>query len=118
MESIQRVTPLALGGYNKVAKSTSIDQCVRDGDADQRRLPHQRHEGRQFDVASNNTLEKYFSKYFTTTKTYKTQSGPDAFFKEAVKFLLEIAYVHPKTYGIPKNRVGLIIATYEGTTVD
>ena len=48
------------------------------------------------------------------------QPGPDEFFMEVVKFLLDITCVHPKSNGMPKNKANFIVsfATYEGDKVD
>ena len=51
-------------------------------------------------------------------KEYRKQSDPDVFFREIAKFLLEVACVHPKSYEMPKNKVGLIITKYQGNVVD
>ena len=43
---------------------------------------------------------------------------PDIFFRDVIKFLLEITYVHPKSYGMPKHKADVIIATYQGNPID
>ena len=40
--------------------------------------------------------------------------GQDKFFHEVAKFMLEVAFVTPQFYGMPKKRAGFIFATYEG----
>ena len=59
-------------------------------------------------------LWSYFGDYSPSAKAYQTQGGQDEFFHEVVKFLLEVAYVSPRFYFMPKNRAGFIISTYEG----
>ena len=44
--------------------------------------------------------------------------GHDEFFHEVAKFMLEVAFVTPRFYGMPKKRAGFIIATYEGENFD
>ena len=69
-------------------------------------------------VSPTETLEDYIGEYSATAKAYRTQSGPDVFFREVAKFLLEITCIHHKTYGMPKNIASLIIMTYQGNIVD
>ena len=42
-------------------------------------------------------------------KAYRMQEGPDEFFHEFAKLLLEVACVHPTTYTMLKKKVGFII---------
>ena len=73
---------------------------------------------RQFDVPPTEKFEEYFGKYSVTTKAYRTHTDPYAFFWDMGKFLLDVACVHPKTYGMLKSKVGIIIVTYTGHAVD
>ena len=43
---------------------------------------------------------------------------PDPFFREIAKFLLEVGCVHVNAYGMPKQKAGIIIDTFEGRAVD
>ena len=70
-----------------------------------------------FDVVQKVTkegLRSYFSEYSPSAKAYQTYGGRDEFFHEVARFLLEIAFVSPRFYCMPKKRVGFIIAAYEG----
>ena len=63
-------------------------------------------------------LTSYFSEYSPSGKSYQTQGGEDKFFHKVGKFLLEVAFVSPRFYCMPKKRVGFIISTYEGEVFD
>ena len=63
-------------------------------------------------------LRSYFIDYSPSAKAYKTEGGEDKLFQEVAKFLLEVAFVSPRFYCMPKQRAAFIIATYEGETVD
>ena len=51
-------------------------------------------------------------------KLFKRWGSQDEFFHEVAKFMLEVGFVTPWFYGMPKKRAGFIIATYEGETFD
>ena len=51
-------------------------------------------------------------------KAYQTNGGEDEFFHEVANFLLEVGFVSPRFYCMPKKRVGFIITTYEGEKFD
>ena len=74
-----------------------------------------------FDVVQKLTkdgLRSYFGEYLPSAKAYQAQGGRDEFFHEGAKFLLEVGFVSPRVYCMPKKRVGFIIATYEGVVFD
>ena len=73
---------------------------------------------KHFDIAPAKTLQKYFAEYSITAKAYKTREILNAFFREVAKFLLEVGCVHVNTYGMPKQKAGVIIETFEGKAVD
>ena len=50
----------------------------------------------------------------SANKAYRTQGGQDPLFREIAKMLLEYGFVYPRPPAIPKNRVGFIIAIFEG----
>ena len=60
------------------------------------------------------TLRSYFGEYSSSAKAFQMMGGQDEFFHEVAKFMLEVAFVTPRFYGMPKKRAGFIIATYEG----
>ena len=64
------------------------------------------------------TLRSYFGEYSPSAKAFQTMGGQDEFFHEVAKFMLEVAFVTPRFYGMPKKRAGFIIATYEGEKFD
>ena len=53
-----------------------------------------------------------------STKAYRTKEIPDPFLREIAKFLLEVGCVHVNVYGMPKQKVGIIIDTLEGRVVN
>ena len=53
----------------------------------------------------------------TYAKVYRTNEIPNPFFREIAKLLLEVGYVHVNAYGMPKQKTGVIIDTFEGRTV-
>ena len=73
---------------------------------------------KHFDIAPAEVLQKYFAEYSTTAKAYRTKEIPNKFFREVAKFLLEVGCVHVNAYGMPKQKAGVIIETFEGKAVD
>ena len=67
---------------------------------------------------SEEGLRSYFGEYSPSAKAYQTQGGRDEFFHEVAKFLLEVGFVSPRYYCMPKKRAGFIIASYEGEGFD
>ena len=63
-------------------------------------------------------LQSYFSEYSPSAKAYQTNGGKDEFFHEVARFLLEIGFVSPRFYCMPKKRAGFIIAAYEEEDFD
>ena len=58
-----------------------------------------------FDAVKNVTeegLRSYFGEYSPSAKAYQTQGGRDVFFHEVAKLLLEVGFVSPRFYCIPK----------------
>ena len=60
----------------------------------------------------------YFGAYSPSTKAYQTYRGRDEFFHEVARFLLEIAFVSPRFYCMPKKRAAFIIVAYEDEEFD
>ena len=74
-----------------------------------------------FDVVQKmdkDTLRSYFREYSPSAKAFQMFGGQDEFFHEVATFMLEVGFVTAWFYGMPKKRVGFIIATYEGETFD
>ena len=63
-------------------------------------------------------LRSYFEEYSPSAKAFQMQGGADEFFHEVARFLLEVGFVSPRFYCMPKKRAGFIIATYEGEIFD
>ena len=64
------------------------------------------------------TLRSYFGEYSPSAKDFQTLGGQDEFFHEVAKFMLEVGFVTPRFYGMPKKRARFIIATYEREVFD
>ena len=60
-------------------------------------------------------LESYFGPHSPSAKSYLTYGGKDVFFHDVARFLLDVVYVSPRQYCMPKQRAGFVIATYEGS---
>ena len=74
-----------------------------------------------FDVVQKmdkDVLRSYFGEYSPSMKAFQMQGGADEFFHEVAKILLEVAFVNPKFYCMPKKRATFIIVTYEGEIFD
>ena len=59
-------------------------------------------------------LRSYFGECSPSEKAYQTQRGEDEFFHEVSKFTLEVTFVSPCFYCMPKTRAGFIISTFDG----
>ena len=70
------------------------------------------------DNPSPELLTRYFGEYSLGSKAYRTQGGEDLLFREIARVLHEYGHVYPRPPAMPRNRAGLIIATYEGVQVD
>ena len=73
---------------------------------------------RHFEIPPAEALQRYFGPYSSSAKAYRTKHIPDPFFREVAKFLLEVGCVHVNAYGMPKQKAGIIIDTFEGRAVD
>ena len=74
-----------------------------------------------FDVVqkvSDDNLRSYFGAYSPSAKAYQTYGGRNLFCHEVARFLLEIAFVSPRFYCMPKKRASFIIAAFEGEEFD
>ena len=63
-------------------------------------------------------LRLYFAEYLPSPKAYRTLGGKDDFFQEVAKFMLEVAFVSIRYYGMQKQGAWFIISTYEGEKKD
>ena len=117
-----------LQGYIRIAEATphpNVLELVQQIDIAKitnkhvRTILNLKREG--FDVVQKmdkETLRSYFGEYSPSAKAFQTMGGQDEFFHEVAKFMLEVAFVTPLFYDMPKKRAGFIIATYEGETFD
>ena len=60
----------------------------------------------------DDSLRSYFGAYSPSAKAY--HGDRNLFFHEVARFLLEIEFVSPRFYCMPKKRTGFIIAAFEG----
>ena len=61
---------------------------------------------------------KYFGEYSLANKAYRAQGSEDGLFQEIARVLHEFGHVYPRPPAMPRKRVSIIIATYEGVQVD
>ena len=62
-----------------------------------------------FDILPTEVLERYFGEYSLSAKGYRTRDIPDP-----SKLLLQMGCVHINAYGMPKQKVGVVISTFKG----
>ena len=70
------------------------------------------------ETPSREIMQEYFGSHSFASKAYRTHGAKDRLFREIAKVLLEYGFVYPRPPAILKNRIGFIIATYEGLRVD
>ena len=56
--------------------------------------------------------------YSISGKAYHTDGGPNRFFGEIARILMEYAFVHTNPTSMPQNKADIIIWEYQGGTVD
>ena len=100
----------------EIAKKLNVD--ITTNATFQKKLDLSTNGEKHFGIPPTKTLVKYFREYSVSTKAYKRKEIPDPFFREIAKFLLEVGCVHMNAYGMPKQNVGIIIDTFEGSAVD
>ena len=61
-------------------------------------------------------LERYFGKYSQSAKALRTRDIPAPFFHDITKF--EVDCMHLNSYGMPKQKVGVVISTFKGQDID
>ena len=72
----------------------------------------------EVEIPPHTTLKEYFGMYSISGKAYRTYGGPDKFFGEIVRILMEYAFVHTNPTSMPHNKAAIIIREYQGGTVD
>ena len=72
---------------------------------------------RHFDIFPTEVLERYYGEYSQSAKAYRTRDIPDPFFCDIAKFLLEVGCVHLNAYGMPKQKMGVVISMFKGYDV-
>ena len=99
-----------------IARKRNIDRVINA--SIWKKLGLSRSGERHFEISPTNILEKYFGEYSTSAKAYKTKEILNLFFREIAKFLLEVRCVHINAYRMPKQKVGIIIDSFERRVVD
>ena len=56
--------------------------------------------------------------YSISGKAYRTYGGPNKFFGEISRILMEYAFAHTNPTSMPQNKVAIMIREYQGGTVD
>ena len=72
----------------------------------------------EVEIPPHTTLKEYFGTYSISGKVYRTYGGPNRFFGEIARILMEYAFVHTNPTSMPQNKVAIIIREYQGGTVD
>ena len=72
----------------------------------------------EVEIPPHTTLKEYFGMYSIPGKVYCTYIGPNKFFGEIARILMEYAFVHTNPTSMPQNKVAIIIREYQGGTVD
>ena len=67
-----------------------------------------------FDILPTEVLERYLGEYSLSAEASRNQDIPDPFFRKIAKFLLQVVCVHLNAYGMPKQKVGVVISTFQG----
>ena len=72
----------------------------------------------EVEIPPHTTLKEYFGTYSISGKVYRTYGGPNRFFGEIARILMEYAFVHTNPTSMPQNKADIIIWEYQGGTVD
>ena len=63
-------------------------------------------------------LEQLFGEFSVFAKAYRTHGGPNEFFRDLARFLLEFSCVHANAYSMPKKKASIIITAYQSGAID
>ena len=72
----------------------------------------------EVEIPPHTTLKEYFGMYSISGKAYRTYGGPNKFFGEIARILMEYAFVHTNPTSMPQNKAAIIIREYEGDKID
>ena len=72
----------------------------------------------EVEMQPHTTLKEYFGMYSISGKAYHTYGGPNKFFGEISRILMEYAFAHKNPTSMPLNKTAIIIREYQGGTVD
>ena len=100
----------------EIAKKLNVD--ITTNATFQKKLDLSTNGEKHFGIPPTKTLVKYFREYSVSAKAYRTKEILEPFFRRIAKFLLEVGCVHSNAYGMPKQKAGVIIDTFEGHAVD
>ena len=70
------------------------------------------------EVPPHTILEDYFRTYSVSGKAYRTYGGPNKFFGDIAKILMEYAFAHTNPTSMPQKKASIIITAYQGGIVD
>ena len=70
------------------------------------------------EIPPHTVLKDYFGLYSMFGKAYRTYGGPDNFFGEIARILMEYAFAHTNPTSMPQKKAAIIIKEYQGRTVD
>ena len=72
----------------------------------------------EVEIPPHTNLKEYFGMYSISGKAYRTYGGPNKFFGEISRILMEYAFAHTNPTSMPQNKAAIMIREYQGGTVD
>ena len=70
------------------------------------------------EVPSHTILEAYFGTYSVFGKAYRTYGGPNKFFSDIARILMEYVFAHTNPTSMPQKKAAIITTAYQGGIVD
>ena len=70
------------------------------------------------EVPSHNIFKDYFGLYSVSRKAYRTYRGPNRFFGEIARILMEYIFAHTNPTNMLQKKTNIIIKAYQGGIVD
>ena len=69
----------------------------------------------EVEIPHHTTLKEYFGMYVISGKAYRTYEGPNKFFGEISRILMEYPFAHTNPTSMPQNKAAImIIREYQG----
>ena len=61
----------------------------------------------EVEMQPHTTLKEYFGMYSISGKAYRTYGGPNKFFREIARILMEYAFAHTNPTSMPQNKAAI-----------